>query len=54
MSYLALAKLLLALTPSLRTAVAALIAALQSGDEAKAFEAYEAARRVAFLARQRR
>jgi hypothetical protein len=54
MSYLALARLLLSLAPSLRTALVALIKALQSGDEAKAFEAYEAARRVAFIARQKR
>lgn len=45
--------LVLQLGPELRDAIVALIKALQGGDEAAARRAYEAARRVAFVARQR-
>lgn len=45
--------LLLAAGPDLREAVAALVRALQGGDDEAARRAYEAARRAAFAARQR-
>ncbi len=45
--------LIVDLAPELRDAVAALVRAFKSGDEAEARRAYEAARRVAFAGRQR-
>lgn len=45
--------LLLKLGPELRDAIVALIKALTAGDEVQARNAYEAARRAAFAARQR-
>jgi hypothetical protein len=52
-SWLALARLIWSLAPELRMAVAALVEALRDGDEEQARRAYEAARRAAFIARQR-
>jgi hypothetical protein len=45
--------LVLQLGPELRNAVVALIKAIQGDDEAEARRAYEAARRAAFIARQK-
>jgi hypothetical protein len=53
-SWIALARLVWSLAPELRAAIAALIRALQSGNDAEARLAYEAARRLAFKAKQRR
>lgn len=53
MSWLAVARLIWSLAPELRLAVASLVKALRDGDEEEARRAYEAARRVAFIARQR-
>jgi hypothetical protein len=52
-NWLAVARLIWSLAPELRGAIVALIKALQSGDETESRRAYEAARRVAFAARQR-
>jgi hypothetical protein len=41
------------LAPELRDAVVAIINALKSGDDEQARQAYEAARRVSFAARQK-
>lgn len=41
------------LGPALRDAIVAIAKALQSGDEAEARKAYEAALRTAFVARQK-
>lgn len=51
---LSAAALVMRLGPELRTAVVALVKALQGGDDVEARRAYEAARRAAFVARQRR
>jgi hypothetical protein len=48
------AMLFMKLAPELRDAIVALIKALQDGDDDEARRAYEAARRVAFMARQKR
>lgn len=53
MTWAALARLIWPLAPEFRTAIAALIKALQSGDDEESRRAYEAARRVAFMARQK-
>lgn len=53
MSVLSVIKLVLSLTPTLREAVVALVNALKNGDEEQARKAYEAARRAAFIARQK-
>lgn len=46
--------LIIRLAPPVRDAVAAIVRALQAGDEKAAREATEAALRAAFIARQRR
>jgi hypothetical protein len=48
------AALIMRLAPDLRDAIVALIKALQSGDDEESRRAYEAARRLSFIARQRR
>lgn len=48
-----LAKLLIVLAPTLRRAVLDLIRALRDGDDVASQRAYEAARRAAFVARQK-
>lgn len=53
MSALAAAMLIARLAPELRAAIVALVKALQADDEAGARRAYEAARRLAFAARQK-
>lgn len=52
-SALGAAALIMRLAPELRTAIVALIAAIQGDDDAAARRAYEAARRAAFAARQK-
>jgi hypothetical protein len=53
MSWLDWARFGLALAPGLRKALSELVKAFRDGDEQAARRAYEAARRVAFVTRQR-
>lgn len=53
MNAVSAAALILRLAPDLRDAIVALINALKNNDEDAARQAYEAARRAAFIARQR-
>jgi hypothetical protein len=53
MTWIAFARLVWTLAPELREAIVALIKALHTGDDVEARRAYEAARRVAFAAKQK-
>jgi hypothetical protein len=53
MTWLTIARIVWSLAPELQPAVVALINALKNGDEEEARRAYEAARRAAFILRQK-